>query len=172
MAELDVTTAEVAIALPDPTKAGSFTDLVDPPTETSRSTLTNGSSRPRKLGRRGYSSDEDGMPEVTINGIHRPEDLLQKKIEIVAEHLQSLAEDSTLFIRPGNGSQTKSDDEKWTINLFSLQKFLRQSELENIIERKYGSDALRLVRIIAEKSHVDQDQVPPFSTKLTNSLKS
>jgi hypothetical protein len=106
------------------------------------------------------------MPEVQINGLHRQEDILQKKIEIVAEHLQSLAEDSTLFIRPGNGSQTKSDDEKWTINLFSLQKFLRQSELENIIERKYGSDALRLVRIIAEKSHVDQDQVPPSRIRL------
>lgn len=124
--------------------------------------FTNGTSRPKQLGRRGYSSDEDDMPEVKINGIHRnPEDLLEKKMEIVTEHLQSLAEDSTLFIRPANGSQTGSDEEKWTINLFSIQQFLRQSELENLIERKYGGDALRLVRIIAEKSNVDQDQVLP-----------
>jgi hypothetical protein len=111
------------------------------------------------------------MPEVKINGIHRsPEDLLQKKMTIVAEHLHSLAEDSTLFIRPGNGSQTPSDEEKWTVNLFSIQQFLRQSELENLIERKYGGDALRLVRIIAEKSNVDQDQVTPCRAILIYSV--
>jgi hypothetical protein len=82
---------------------------------------------------------------------------------LVADHLQSLAEDSTLFIRPANGKPEIKGDEAWTINILSLRHFLRQSELEKLVERKYGQDALRLVRIIAEKTHLDQDQVYPTS---------
>lgn len=101
------------------------------------------------------------MGEVKINGIFRnDEDALQYKIQVVSEHLQSLAEDSELFIRPSSGSSLKpKDDEEWIVNLRTLTQFLRQNELESIVERKYGGDALRLVRIIAEKRHVDQDQV-------------
>ena len=76
----------------------------------------------------------------------------------MADHLQSLADDSTLFIRPANGRAEKGEEE-WTVNLLSLRHYLRQSELERIVERKYGADALRLVRIIVEKSNIDQDQV-------------
>jgi hypothetical protein len=161
--EITVKTSEVATALPDPWATPTFLELVDPPNEPSRSTITNGTSRSRRQGgRRGYSSDEDDLPEVKINGTYRNEDAMQRKLELVADHLQSLAEDSTLFIRPSNGKPEMKGDEEWTVNLLSLRHFLRQTELERIVERKYGADALRLVRIIAEKSHIDQDQVSPL----------
>jgi hypothetical protein len=163
--EITVSTSEIAILLPDPSKSTPFTDLVDPPSQPpSRQLLSNGTSKLKRPGGRrgGYSSDEDDeMGEVKINGIYRNnEDVLQYKIQVVSEHLQSLAEDSELFIRPSSGSSAKPrDDEEWIVNLLTLTQFLRQTELESIVERKYGSDALRLVRIIAEKHHVDQDQV-------------
>jgi len=160
--EITVSTTEIAILLPDPTKSNTFTDLVEPPSQPSRQLLSNGTGKLKRLGRRGgYSSDEDDMGEVKINGIFRnDEDILQYKIQVVSEHLQSLAEDSELFIRPSSGSSAKpKDDEEWIVNLRTLTQFLRQNELESIVERKYGGDALRLVRVIAEKHHVDQDQV-------------
>jgi hypothetical protein len=120
----------------------------------------------RRLGRKAqnYVYDDDGSddeaPEVKINGIHRnSETLLLQKIEIVSQHLQSLADDSPIFIRSANGSQKAKDDEEWIVNLLSLQQFVRHLELERIIDRKYGEDALRLVNVIAEKHHIDQPQV-------------
>lgn len=115
----------------------------------------------------GYSSDEDELSEVKMNGIHRNEDELEKKMSIVAEHLKALADDSTLFIRSANGGldEKPKTDEVWTINFLSLQQFIRRNELEKIIERKYGMDALRLIKLIEEKTHIDQDQVTPFQPK-------
>lgn len=161
--EITVSTTEIALLLPDPTKQTTFTDLVEPPSQPSRHLLSNGTGKLKRPGRRaGYSSDEDEMGEVKINGIFRnEEDILQYKVRVVSEHLQSLAEDSELFIRPSSESSAKpKDEEEWIVNLRTLTQFLRQNELESIVERKYGGDALRLVRIIAEKRHVDQDQVP------------
>lgn len=174
--EITVSTAEIALLLPDPSKAAPFADLVDPPSQPARQLLSNGSSKLKRLGRRGgYSSDEEEMGEVKINGIYRnDEDVLQHKIQVVSEHLQALAEDSELFIRPSSGSAAKPrDDEEWIVNLLTLTQFLRQTELENIVEHKYGGDALRLVRIISEKRHLDQDQVrrPTNKMELTGSLK-
>lgn len=140
-----------------------FQDLVNPVKE---SNLTNGALNPRKLGRKAqnylFDDDDDDKeaPEVKINGIHRnSENLLLQKVEIVSEHLQSLADDSPIFIRSANGSQKAKDDEEWIINLLSLQQFVRRSELESIVEKKYGADALRLLSVIAEKHHIDQPQV-------------
>jgi hypothetical protein len=161
--EITVSTTEIALLLPDPTKQTTFTDLVEPPSQPSRHLLSNGTGKLKRPGRRGgYSSDEEEMGEVKINGIFRnEEDILQYKVRVVSEHLQSLAEDSELFIRPSSESSAKpKDEEEWIVNLRTLTQFLRQNELESIVERKYGGDALRLVRIIAEKRHVDQDQVP------------
>ena len=169
-AEMSFATADIAVKMPDPSLTSSFLDLVDPSDQTSRPSLTNGSTSRR--GRRiEYDSDNENFPEVKINGIHRgtSEEQFQKRIEIVAEHLQSLAAESTVFIHPSNASDsdTKEFNTQWTVNLLDLQQYVRQSEMERIIERKYGSDALRLVRLVAEKHHVDQDQVLSSSSPLT-----
>lgn len=165
MSEINVMTSDVAIGLPDFSKSPAFLDLVEPtaPAE-SHIPLTNGTSKLKKFGRRiGYSSDDDELPEVKINGIHRNEDEIERKMALVAEHLTALADDSTLFIRSANGTSEPKikDDEQWTINLLSLQQFIRRNELEKIIERKYGADAIRLIKLIEEKTHIDQDQVTP-----------
>lgn len=156
MTEIIIKTSEVVQYLPDPSDRPIYRDLVDPqPRE--ESTFTNGTFKSSKLSRRGgYSSDEDDY-KVQINGISRTN--LHHKMRTVAEHLQSLADDSHVFIRPANGSTTSDDDEQWIVNLLSLRQFVRQTEMERIIENKYGEDALRLVAVIAEKNHIDSDQV-------------
>jgi len=156
-------TSEIALALPDISNSPIFVDLVESTTD-SQPLMTNGTSKLKKLGRKiGYSSDDDELPEVMINGIHRHTDEIEKKMTLVAEHLHALEDDSALFIRSGNGGldEKPKDDEQWIINLLSLQQFIRRNELEKIIERKYGADALRLIKLIEEKTHIDQDQVPP-----------
>jgi hypothetical protein len=161
--EIDVTTSEIAMALPDISMSQTFVDLMDS-TTTSQAAVTNGTSKLKKLSRRGgYSSDED-LPEIKMNGIHRNEDGLKKRMAIVTEHLTSLADDSTLFIRSASASldDKPKDDETWTINFLSLHQFIRRNEVEKIIERKYGLDALRLIKLIEEKTHIDQDQVFPM----------
>jgi len=131
--------------------------------EPPRQTLTNGTFK-SKFKRPRYSSDEDDddTPQVKINGVQRarPNDFA-RKVEIVREHLQSLAEDSPVFIRPGNGGSEggKGDDETWTVNLLTLRQFIQRRELERIVRGKYGEDALRILRIISEKAHIDPDQV-------------
>ena len=154
--EIIIKTSEVVQHLPDPSDRPIYRDLVDPqPKE--EPTFTNGTFKSSKLGRRGgYSSDEDDY-EVQINGISQTN--LHHKMHTVAQHLQSLADDSHVFIRPANGSTTSKDDEQWIVNLLSLRQFVRQTEMERLIENKYGEDALRLVTVIAEKNHIDSDQV-------------
>jgi hypothetical protein len=87
-------------------------------------------------------------------------------VGVVRQHLNSLSEGSTLFIRPANG--LKDEDEEWKVNLLALQHFVRQLEMQRIIERKYGSDALRIVRIITEKNHIDPEQVLPITNLKPN----
>ena len=160
--EISVKTSEIAQRLPDPSNRPIYRDLVDPQPR-DESAVINGTFKSSKLGRRGgYSSDEDDYNEVKINGIHRnAEANLQQKMRIVAQHLESLADDSQIFVRPANGSSPKSkDDEQWIVNLLSLQQFVRKTEMERIIKDKYGEDALRLVTVIAEKNHIDSEQVP------------
>jgi hypothetical protein len=166
--EITVKTSEIAQALPNPSKS-SFTDLVPLTNGSPRPTLTNGTIKSR-IKRPRYSSDEeeDSLPEVKINGIHRPGGHdFARKVELVREHLQSLAEDSPLFIRQSNGHSEdgRLDDEEWTVNLLGLRQFIQRRELERIVKGKYGSDALRVLRIIAEKAHIDPDQVPPTSPR-------
>lgn len=151
--------SEIALALPDPSNLSAFKELVDVQYQPAQPTTLN-STRPGRLG--GRYTDEDDNPEVYLNGVNRtPEGQFKEKKELVRQHLQSLADDTTLFIRPANGTKKaqETDDEEWTVNLLSLQRFVRISELERIVEKKYGVDALRLLRIVVEKHHVDQDQV-------------
>ena len=161
--EITVKTSEIATALSDPFRS-SFTDLAAVNNDPPRHALTNGISFKSKIKRPRFDSDEEEgfLPQVKINGIHRPDaDDFARKLELVREHLQSLAEDSPVFIRYANGhsEDEKVDDEEWTVNLLALRQFIQRRELERIVERKYGSDALRILRIIAEKAHIDSDQV-------------
>lgn len=160
--EITIKTSEIAQALPNSSKP-SFTDLAPLNNDSSRPTLTNGTFK-SKIKRPTYSSDEedDSFPQVKINGIHRPGGHdFARKVELVREHLQSLAEDSPVFIRQSNGHSEdgRQDDEEWTVNLLGLRQFIQRRELERIIKGKYGPDALRVLRIIAEKAHIDPDQV-------------
>ena len=166
MVEIRVMSSEIALALPDPSTSAAFKELVDKQYQAPQNNINGifGSSRPGRLG--GRYTDEDDLPEVHLNGFSRtPESQFNRKKEIVRQHLESLADDTPFFIRPANGTKKVKvdDDEEWTVNLLSLQKFIRMSELERIVERKYGTDALRLLRIVVEKHHVDQDQstTPP-----------
>jgi hypothetical protein len=156
-AEITVSTMEIALILPDLTLNSVFSELVDPPA----SGLANGNPKLKRIARRiGYSSDnEDELPQEQINGIYQNDDDLQKKITLVREHLQELSSDSNIFLRVSNNEKIP-EDELWTINFLTLQQFVKRTELERIVERKYGGDALRLIKLIEEKTHIDQEQVP------------
>jgi RNA polymerase III subunit RPC82 len=162
--EITVSTMEIASALPDLSFHPTFTELLDPPAGTPPA-LTNGNKL--KRGRRiaGFSSDEDDLPQVQINGVYRDEDDLARKMTLVSEHLRELASDSDIFLRPSSSDMTEV--EEWTINFLTLQQFIKRTELERIIERKYGADALRLIKLVEGKTHIDQEQVSP-STSLAN----
>jgi hypothetical protein len=130
-------------------------------------------SSSRQLSR--VSDDEDtDMPELNINGIDRThDDYLRRKRKIVREHLQALADDTAVLvqkhIKPEDQDVKQDDDigfeqdEEWRINFRVLHDFVRISELEAIVEHKYGPDALRIFRVVVEKHHIDPEQVThPF----------
>jgi len=177
MLEIGIKTSEIATALPDPSKIKSFQDLVDVTYQSRpiQHALTNGTFlSSRQLSRVSGVDDEDlDLPEVTVNGIDRTiEDYLRRKRKVVREHLQALADDTAVLVRRGDdkedmevkmedGSEFETDEE-WRINFRVLHEFLRISELESIVEHKYGENALRIFRIVIEKHHIDQDQVENF----------
>jgi hypothetical protein len=167
-------TSEVAKVLPETSKLTGFQDLVDDAYQPRPAMVMNGIVHSRNLSRMSDLSNDNDLPEVNRNWFHRSsDDLFNWKKTLVSQHLQSLADDNLLFVRPANGTkqiQAKAnDDEEWIVNLLSLQEFIRISELERIVERKYGSDALRILRIVVEKHHIDQDQVP-IADDLANNL--
>jgi len=172
MIEIRVLSSEVALALPDPATLSPFKDLVDVQYQPLPPSSTNGNFSSMRPGRRGGRyTHEDDAPEVQLNGVYRTaEASFNEKKDLVTRHLQSLADDTTAFIRPANGSKKNQavDDEEWTVNLLTLQQFIRMSELERIVERKYGADALRLLRVVVDKHHVDQDQVPSHIPSTAN----
>ena len=164
----------MAKLLPDPSTLSAFTDLVEPSPQTTGS--SGSPSKRRKLGRWSDSDDELVTPEVKMNGVYRTfEQKLQYKMTVVAHHLERLADESDVFIRSSSGSDSESkgnkDDPNWTVNLLHLRRFIRNSEFEKIIEKKYGDDALSLVRLVAEKHQVDQHQVFPSHPSCTCSNK-
>jgi len=134
----------------------------------------NGTSSPLKRQNRmlNFTSEESDLPEVQLNGADRTaEGNFNRKKEIVRTHLEALAEDEPLLIRPSNGTKkvNDTDDEEWIINLLSLQQFIRIKEIERIVRGKYASESLRLLRIVNQKHHVDQDQVASLISELTTS---
>jgi DNA-directed RNA polymerase III subunit RPC3 len=131
----------------------------------------NGTSSPMKRQNRmlNFASDESDLPEVQLNGADRTEEgNFRRRKEIVKRHLEALAGDEPSLIRPSNGTKKldDTDDEEWSVNLISLQQFIRIKEIERIVRGKYGSESLRLLRIVNQKHHVDQDQVASLISKL------
>lgn len=132
----------------------------------------------RQLSR--VSDDEDtDMPELNVNGIDRNhDDYLRRKRKIVREHLQALADDTAVLVRKhikADDRDVKQEDgvgfeqdEDWRINFRALREFVWISELEAIVEHKYGPDALRIVRVVVEKHHIDPEQVSPPPRVLAN----
>jgi hypothetical protein len=172
--EIGVKTSEIALALPDPSKIKAFQDLVDQGYQSRPKHLTNGLyMSSRQLSR--VSDDEDtDMPELNINGIDRThDDYLRRKRKIVREHLQALEDDMAVLVQKHIKAEDQDvkqeddigfeQDEEWRINFRVLHDFVRISELEAIVEHKYGPDALRIFRVVVEKHHIDPEQVThPF----------
>ena len=160
--EISVKSSEVAVLLPDISKSKEFLELVDE--QYRPAPVMNGTSNPLKRQNRmlNFSSDDLDLPELRLNGVDRTEEgNFSRRKEIVRRHLEALAADESALIRPSNGTKKSNDtdDEQWTVNLLSLQQFIRIKEIERIVGSKYGSESLRLLRIINQKHHVDQDQV-------------
>ena len=168
--EIGVKTSDVALALPDTSNLKAFQDLVDQGYQSRPKPPTNGLyMSSRQLSR--ITDDEDtDMPELAMNGIDRgPEDYLRRKCKVVREHLQALADDTAVLVRKYVKDEKEvnreadikfEQDEEWRVNFRALQEFVRISELEAIVEHKYGTDALRIFRIVVEKHHIDPEQVP------------
>ncbi|KAI9886057.1 MAG: hypothetical protein M1823_002130 [Watsoniomyces obsoletus] len=74
---------------------------------------------------------------------------------IILHHLQLLARSPFRFIeRIKKGHRTE-----WTVDFPRLVKDLQQRELEDLLLKKFGSMALRLIRILSEKGKLDEKQL-------------
>lgn len=89
-------------------------------------------------------SDDEPMPNTPTNRINQ-----------VKLHLKLLAQQPHGFVHlienQGQGS--------WTVDFSRLTKALKQAELEDIISKRFGSIALRLVRVLSEKGKLDEKQI-------------
>lgn len=110
----------------------------------------------------GNAEDEDEDEEEDEWADHEeiddadPEALKKKKrMAIIKQHLQLLAEDSFKFLKH---ESTRGMDE-WSINYKELGKLIKQLEVEKVVEERFGSMGTRLLRIVKDKGKLDEKQV-------------
>ncbi|KAI9787355.1 MAG: RNA polymerase III subunit C82 [Peltula sp. TS41687] len=100
---------------------------------------------------------EDDSDRDSDHHHHRPAvpALLTGGIHLVKQHLQLLAAQPHRFV-----SQTKSQGQgTWAANFNGLIGALKQSSLEDIIHARFGSIALRIVRVLSTKGKLDEKQI-------------
>jgi DNA-directed RNA polymerase III subunit RPC3 len=79
----------------------------------------------------------------------------KKRMEIIKQHLQLLAEDSFKFVTlEGNRGMGE-----WSVNYKELGKSLRSLEVEKIVEERFKDVGLRLLRVLKDKGRLDEKQV-------------
>ncbi|KAH0610892.1 uncharacterized protein H6S33_011319 [Morchella sextelata] len=79
----------------------------------------------------------------------------KKRMAIIKQHLQLLAEDSFKFLKH---ESTRGMGE-WSINYKELGKLIKQLEVEKVVEERFGSMGTRLLRIVKDKGKLDEKQI-------------
>ncbi|KAL1889197.1 RNA polymerase III subunit C82 [Sporothrix stenoceras] len=78
------------------------------------------------------------------------------RMQQMRQHLLLLCDNKYKFVR-------HCDRGTWTVDFEPLFKRLRESELDNAIERKVGRQGLRLARILRDKGKLDEKTLPTMS---------
>ena len=94
--------------------------------------------------------DDDGDADMDPEAKKR-----KKRMEMIKQHLQLLAEDSFHFLR----SEGNRGMGEWSVNYKELGKTMRSLEFEKIVEERFESVGTRLLRIIKDKGKLDEKQV-------------
>ncbi|MCJ1399556.1 RNA polymerase III subunit C82 [Xylographa trunciseda] len=97
--------------------------------------------------------DQAQQPPATISSLSNPQSCLfltRQNLFLLAEHPYNFV----TFI-PRSHSTTES----WSVNFPALARQLRLIELENIITKRYGIEALRIIRILQEKGKLDEKAI-------------
>lgn len=79
----------------------------------------------------------------------------KKRMSMIKQHLELLAEDSFKFLR----LESNRGMGEWSVNYKELGKLMKQIEVEKVVEERFGGMGTRLLRIIKEKGRVDEKQV-------------
>jgi DNA-directed RNA polymerase III subunit RPC3 len=79
----------------------------------------------------------------------------KKRMKLIKQHLQLLAEDSYKFLH----SEGNRGMGEWSVNYKELGKIMRDIELEKIVEERFEGVGTRLLRIIKDKGKLDEKQV-------------
>lgn len=99
------------------------------------------------------NNEDDADPEASRK---------KKRMSMIKQHLELLAEDSFKFIR----LESNRGMGEWSVNYKELGKLMKQIEIEKVVEERFGSMGTRLLRIIKEKGRIDEKQVTPPSPLL------
>lgn len=78
------------------------------------------------------------------------------RMQQMRQHLLLLCDNKYKFVR-------HCDRGTWTVDFEPLFKRLRESELDNAIERKVGRHGLRLARILRDKGKLDEKTLPTMA---------
>ncbi|ERT00126.1 hypothetical protein HMPREF1624_03495 [Sporothrix schenckii ATCC 58251] len=78
------------------------------------------------------------------------------RLQQMRQHLLLLCDNKYKFVR-------HCDRGTWTVDFEPLLKRLRESELDNAIERKVGRQGLRLARILRDKGKLDEKTLPTLA---------
>jgi DNA-directed RNA polymerase III subunit RPC3 len=81
-----------------------------------------------------------------------------KRMELLKQHMEILAEDSWKFVR----LESNRGMGEWSVNYKELGKLLRQIELEKVVDETFGEMGLRLLRILKDKGKLEEKQVRPI----------
>ncbi|OJJ44866.1 hypothetical protein ASPZODRAFT_17782 [Penicilliopsis zonata CBS 506.65] len=114
--------------------------------------------RPLENGVHGDTDDREGQPSSTTNGTSSSSSGASRTYE-VDQHLCLLAQPPYNF----TSKRMIGGLINWTVEYRHLARKLRHTELERIIEARYGDVALRVVRVLHAKGKLDEKRLQEIS---------
>jgi len=126
---------------------------------------TNGKGR-HDEGEGEVSEETDEWAEED-DGIDPEANRKKKRMKLIKQHLQLLAEDSYKFLR----SEGNRGMGEWSVNYNELGKVMRDIELEKIVEERFEDVGTRLLRIIKDKGKLDEKQIATIALIKQNQIR-
>lgn len=116
-----------------------------------------------KVGKNGERTHKPSITTLSVSTPQTTASLTRQNLFLLAEHPYKFV----TYIR-----RRHDKPERWTVNFQALARQMRLIELENTIVSRYGTEALRIVRILQDKGKLDEKAIAQFALMNQKTMRS